>query len=49
MTSKAFAPKNVQLVHSETAKQTRQMLAVWDARNEDNVVEKWVPFCVCVC
>jgi cytochrome P450 len=42
--SKAFAPKNVQLVHFETARQTGQMLASWEAKLKENciVVEKSV-------
>jgi len=46
VTSKAFAPKNVQLVVSETARQTRQMLGSWDAQKYDIVVEELSPLCL---
>lgn len=41
--SKAFAPKNVQMVQFETVRQTGQMLASWEAKLKENsnVVEKF--------
>ena len=39
--SKAVSPKNIQLVHAETVRQTGQMLASWE-KERQIVVEKYV-------